>query len=246
MTLSHKLMPILITYQIKMGIFLSLVTAVMILVLQPVMMYSESVLAAEKIVGKAHGKYFINADDVSIGSITAALDSEFDIEVKGLETQFQEKITYAFESELVEELLKGFLRHLKVQNYAFEFSEEALTLINVLPGTSKDHPTSIEPSTKVTRSKETVTVAVIKSVIDSSQADSAGLMPDDLIVEYDGVRINNAAQLVAEVRKKSDESTIEMIVVRDQSPLRIVVQGGFLGVRIQTERIPKANYLKFF
>ena len=72
------------------------------------------------------------------------------------------------------------------------------------------------------------------------------MLPDDLIVEYDGIRIHNAAQLVAEVKKKSNESSIEMIVVRDQSPLRIVVQGGFLGVRIKTERIPKANYLNFF
>ena len=246
MTLSYKMMPILINYKIKMGIFLSLATAVMIAVLQPVMIFFYLFLAAEKIVGNVHGKFFIKADNVSIGSIAAAFDSEFDIEVKGLETQAQEKITYTFESESLEELLKGFLRHLKIQNYAFEFSDETLTLINVLPGASRGNSTSSESSANITRNKETVTVAVIKSVIDSSQADSAGLLPDDLIVEYDGIRIHNAAQLVAEVKKKPDESSIEMIVVRDQSPLRMVVQGGFLGVRIKTERIPKANYLNFF
>jgi C-terminal processing protease CtpA/Prc len=244
MTLYNELMPILIKCKIKMGIFLSLAMAVVMLVLQPVVISSESVPAADKIVGKAHGKFYIKADNVSIGSVTAAFDRTFDIEVKGLEIQSQEKITYAYESESLEELLKGFLRHLKIQNYAFEFSAETLTLINVLPGASKGNSTSFGSTANATRKQDTVTVAVIKSVIDSSQADSAGLLPDDLIVEYDGIRIHNAAQLVAEVKKKSDESSIEMIVVRDQTPLRVVVQGGFLGVRIKTERIPKADYLR--
>ena len=78
MTLCNELMPILIRYKIKMGIFLSLPIAVMFLVLLPVMFSTESVLAAEKIVGKAHGKFFITADNISIGSIAAAFDSEFD------------------------------------------------------------------------------------------------------------------------------------------------------------------------
>ena len=59
-------------------------------------------------------------------------------------------------------------------------------------------------------------------------------------------RINNAAQLVNKVENRSSKSHIDMLVGRNQSPVRLVVQGGFLGVIITTERIAQSAYSNFF
>ena len=69
-------MPILSNYKIKMGIFLHSVIAALMLVPQPDMAASETVPVAQKTAGKAHGYFFIKADNVSLSSITGALNSE--------------------------------------------------------------------------------------------------------------------------------------------------------------------------
>jgi len=246
MTLSGDEMPVLIKRQVKTGIFLLMAIAALISIFPDAMVAFDAAFGAGKTVGTADGKFFIRAGQASVRTITDALHNDFDVEIKGLETRDSEKIRLTIEADSLEELVKGLLRHLNIKNYAFEFADERLKLVNIFPGAKySDSPPS---ATKVdaTQSEETVTVAVIKSVVASSQADSLGLLPGDLIVEYDGVRINNAAQLVGEVEKKSSKSQIDMLVGRNQSPMRLVVQGGFLGVRITTERISKPAYSDFF
>lgn len=246
MTLSSDVMPVLIKRQIKTGIFLSLIIAVLMSIFPGARYAPDAAFAAGKIAGIANGKFFIRAGQASVRSITDALHNDFEVEIKGLETLDSEKISLALEADSLEELVKGLLRHLNIKNYAFEFADEKLKLVNIFPGAL--YAVATAPATKAdsTQSEETVTVAVIKSVVESSQADSLGLLPGDLIVEYDGIRINNAAQLVDEVEKKSSKSHIDMLVGRNQSPMRLVVQGGFLGVRITTERISKPAYSDFF
>ena len=245
MSISKKMMPIRIAPKIRMGIFLLLNIASLTVILQPAFSVSDSALAGDRIVGTAEGKFFIRADNVSTRSVTTAFTTAFDIEIKGLETQVHNKVTYALEAATLEELIKGFLRHLKIQNYAFEFTEDKIKFVIILPGETKGHQASIDAGNEIRKPPETVTVTVIKSVLESSQAESVGLLPGDLIVEYDGTRIHTASQLVEEVKKKSAENSIEILVVREQAPMSIVVQGGFLGVRITTERIPKASFPKF-
>ena len=72
------------------------------------------------------------------------------------------------------------------------------------------------------------------------------LMQGDIIVEYDGIRINSAAQLVKEVKKKSTNNQVEMIVVRDRTSRRLILIGGVIGVRITTEKVSKREYLNYF
>jgi S1-C subfamily serine protease len=71
-------------------------------------------------------------------------------------------------------------------------------------------------------------------------------MQGDIIVEYDGIRINSAAQLVKEVKKKSANSQVEMIVVRAKMSRRLILQGGVIGVSITTEKVSKQEYLNYF
>ena len=80
----------------------------------------------------------------------------------------------------------------------------------------------------------------------SSQAELIGLLPGDLIVEYDGIRINSATQLVRVVEENSTKSQVEMVVVRDKRPMRVILQGGRIGVRITNKKITKEEYDTYF
>jgi hypothetical protein len=85
--------------------------------------------------------------------------------------------------------------------------------------------------------KPYVMVAEIIDIVEGSQAQSNGLQIGDLIVEYSGVRIRNARELVQEAGKTSIDQQVEMIVIRDKLPVPFILQGGFIGVKIRTQRI---------
>lgn len=239
-------MPVLIKHQIKMGIFLSLISAVLIILFSTGSYGPASAFGVESIVGTASGKFFIRADDSSLRAVADALHSSFDMEIRGLESQERKKINLVFEAESLEELVKGLLRHVNIKNYAFEFADEQLKLVIIFPAAKNRVSPSTANSDASSQREETVTVVVVKSVVESSQAESLGLLPGDLIVEYDGIRLNNAAQLVKEVKRKSTKGSIDMLAVHNDLPVRFVVQGGFLGVRITTERMSRSAYLNFF
>lgn len=231
---------------IKMGIFLSLRIIIQISFLLTVLSAADIAFGSGEIIGTADGKLFIRAQNLSLRSVVARLHEDFAVEIKGLETLQNERITFAFEAVSLEELVKGLLRHLNIKNYAFEFAEEKLKQVIIVPGAKSIIQSPVDSKTDSTKREETVTVAVIKSVVESSQAESLGLLQSDFIVEYDGIRINNATQLVKEVEKRSANNQIEMIVVRDKTPMRLILQGGVIGVRITTEKISKQEYLNYF
>ncbi len=75
-------------------------------------------------------------------------------------------------------------------------------------------------------------------MVENSQALKVGLKKGDLIIQYDGVRINSAAGLISEVKKKVEKEKIDLLVVRDGALMKFVLGGGRIGVRIQTVVIP--------
>ena len=75
------------------------------------------------------------------------------------------------------------------------------------------------------------------SVLEFSQAQSLDLTAGDIIIEYDGVRISSAQQLVEEVEKKAENSQVDMIVIREKNSMRLILAGGTIGVRIRTKNI---------
>ncbi len=171
---------------------------------------------------------------------------ELGVAINGLESLGNDKITFASKADSLEELVKGLLRHLNIKNYAFEFADDKLRTVMVVPGSKRIIEGPVDSDTEPARREETVTVAVIKSVLESSQAEALDLMPGDIIVEYDGIRINSAAQLVKEVKKKSANNQIEMVVVRDRARRRLILQGGVIGVRITTEKVSRQAYLNYY
>ena len=82
---------------------------------------------------------------------------------------------------------------------------------------------------------------MVQSIVEGSQAETAGLQKGDIILEYDGVRITSAQQLVNEVEKKAASSQIEMLFVRQKIPTRLILNGGFIGVRVMTTKILRAE-----
>jgi S1-C subfamily serine protease len=146
----------------------------------------------------------------------------------------------------MESLLRGLLRHLGVKNFAIEFADATLTRIVVVPDAISD----IAPSEKAQPDQgnqiDSVSVAQIQSIVEFSQAESLDLTAGDIIIEYDGVRITSAQQLVDEVEKKADHSQVEMIVIREKNPMQLILAGGIIGVRIMTKEISQEEINSIF
>jgi C-terminal processing protease CtpA/Prc len=193
------------------------------------------------------GTVRFEARDSSLEEIAKKLYDKYAIEVKGLEKREGEKFTFSFFADSPEEILKRLLRFVGIRNYAFEFSDATLKRVVVVPEGSKDTSSVIEQErTQEARNPETfVTIAQIQSIVAGSQAESAGLQDGDIVLEYDGVPIRSAQQLVSEVEKKTTNSQVELVVLRQKITTRLILSGGFIGVRIMTQKIPSTEYEKY-
>ena len=186
-----------------------------------------------------NGNIIIEAHDSVLVEIFKELYDKYSIEVSGLESRESDKITFSFEADTLEALLRGLLRYLGVKNFAIEFADAALTRIVVVP----DSMSAIAPlenvQTEQLNQVASLSVAQIQSIVEFSQAESLDLTAGDIIIEYDGDRITSAQQLVEEVEKKAENSQVEMIVIREKNPMRLILAGGLIGVRIVTKKISK-------
>ena len=201
--------------------------------------------AVVQISGVPNGKVIFQARDATLAEIVEELRINYSIEIIGLEERKTEKISFSFDADTPEDLLKGLLRHLGIKNYAFEFADEALKRLVIVPEATSD-VSSLPISPKDPEQKnETVNVAQIQGIVESSQAESVDLQAGDLIIEYDGVPITSAQQLIGEVEKKIAKSQIEMVVVRQKIRSRLIISAGFIGVRITTKKISRAEFNSF-
>jgi S1-C subfamily serine protease len=199
-------------------------------------------LAAVNIETAVVGTIDFNARDATLNEIFRAIKENFEIEVKGLEDLAGKKISFSYKAETTEDLLKSLLRHLGIKNYAFEFADATLKRLVVVPGAVNAPSTTTRSPVGIGDQDEFASVARIQSIVEGSQAESAGLQKGDYILEYDGTRISSAQQLVREVEKKISSSQVELLVVRQKIPSRLILNGGFIGVRVTTQKIPRSEY----
>jgi len=191
------------------------------------------------------GTIHLEARGSTLGEIVSKFYDRYTLEIKGLENRAGEKVTFSYTADTLEDLLKSLLRHLGIKNYAFEFDDEILKRLVAVPEATAD-VSSFSPSSNIpSQENELVSIAQVQSIIEASQAESAGLQIGDIILEYDGVPINSAQQLVSEVEKKAQVNQIEMVIVRQKIPARLILNGGFIGVRILTKKIPRAEFNAF-
>ncbi|CAB1056720.1 hypothetical protein D1BOALGB6SA_1457 [Olavius sp. associated proteobacterium Delta 1] len=192
-----------------------------------------------------NGIISLEARDSTIEEIVDIFYDKYTIEIKGLKNNEREKITFSYNADTPEDLLKSLLRHIGIRNYAFEFADAKLKRLVVVPEATSDLSSFSQPSKAPSQKNEFVSIAQIQSIIEASQAESAGLQEGDIILEYDGVPINSAQQLVSEVEKKMQISQIELVIVRQKIPTRLILSGGFIGVRILTKKIPRTEFNAF-
>jgi len=195
--------------------------------------------ASNEITRVWNGNIIIETHDSVLAEIFKELYDKYSIEVSGLESRETDKITFSFEADTLEALLRGLLRYLGVKNFAIQFADATLTKIVVVPDSMSDITTSENVQMDQRDQVEALSVAQIQSIVAFSQAESLDLIAGDIIIEYDGVRITSAQQLVEEVEKKSEKSQVEMIVIREKNPVRLILAGGIIGVRIMTKKISK-------
>lgn len=197
--------------------------------------------ASNEITRVWNGNIIIKAHDSFLIEILRELYEKYSIEVSGLESRESDKITFSFEADTLESLLRGLLRYLGVKNFAIQFSDATLTRIVVVSDSMSDIAPSEKTQTDQWNSLYSVSVAQVQSIVEFSQAESLDLIAGDIIIEYDGVRITSAQQLVEEVEKKAENNQVEMIVIREQNPMRLILAGGIIGVRIMTKKISKGE-----
>ena len=187
------------------------------------------------------GNIVIETHDSFLVEVLKELYDKYSIEVAGLESRENDKITFSFEADTLESLLRGLLRYLGVKNFAIEFTDATLTRIVVVPDSMSGITPSENVQTVQENQLESLSVAQVQSIVEFSQAESLDLTAGDIIIEYDGVHITSAQQLVEEVKDKAQNSQVEMIVIRDRRPMRLILAGGIIGVRIITKNISKED-----
>jgi C-terminal processing protease CtpA/Prc len=151
------------------------------------------------------------------------------------------------EGQSLQEVIKGLLRYLGENNYAFESQGDRLRRVSIFPTGAMD--VAIRPGNEgletekfKTEGPKRVDVIEVTNVIEGSQAESLGLQKGDFIIEYDGRKMGRASQLVMETKKKKPHETVELRAVREGNPMRFFVSGGFIGIQIKTIKVFEKSF----
>jgi hypothetical protein len=75
----------------------------------------------------------IQASKTPLSMILNEIKTKCRVNIAGLESRKDENVTYFSKEGSVESVIKDFLRHLGEKNYAFEYSNEKLLRVAVLP-----------------------------------------------------------------------------------------------------------------
>jgi hypothetical protein len=195
--------------------------------------------ASNRITRMWNGNIILEARDSYLNEIIKELYDKYSIEVSGLEHRESDRVTFKFEAETLETLLRGLLRYLGIKSFAIEYLDATLKRIVVVPDHSGAADVSGNATTNRSDRSDMLSVVQVQGIVEFSQAEFLDLTEGDIIVEYDGVQINSARQLVREVEKKAGNSQVEMIVIREKNPMRLILAGGMIGVKVVTKNISK-------
>jgi len=219
-----------------------LLAGILFLIAQPIALAATN---ASAIIKMNDNKLTIKVQKEPLGNIVNKLINECDLEIIGLETRDDDLVTFSAAQEPVENVIKQLLKHLDENNYAFEYSKTALQRVSVMPKAKGPdiipRPAPVQPIRPAPANKDKERAVKILKVNEGTQAESLDLQKDDLIVEYDGNRIKSARQLVQAVKKKAPEESVEMVVVREGQTIRLVLNGGLIGVNVLTVSVPKSE-----
>ncbi|OQX23727.1 MAG: hypothetical protein BWK80_24395 [Desulfobacteraceae bacterium IS3] len=188
----------------------------------------------------ANGKLNIQAQNVPLGMIMEEIKNKCRVNIFGLDGRVKEPITFTASEELPENALKRLLRQLDEDNYALEYSRAGLNRVSVVPkamAKGSSPPAAVSPPFPFTpppppQPEAPPPVVSVIDIIPGSQGESVGLQKGDVVLDYDGTKISDSQQLIQEVKSKESKPTVEVTVLRNNTPMTFVLKGGFIGVNI--------------
>ena len=195
-------------------------------------------LEASIIIIERENTILLQGQNLYLKDIFHEIRQKYGVIIYGLDHIKEKKVSLNIAGKNPEKFIKKLLRAIGENNYAFEFSNDALSYVFVFPqGKSK----YFQPATKeqAVEKKEYENAVLVKKVLPGSQAEVINLLENDLIVQYDGIKIISSGQLASEVKKRSPDERFELIVIRDNRPAEYIVNGGLIGIQIVTKRVPK-------
>jgi hypothetical protein len=137
--------------------------------------------------------------------------------------------------------LKHLLRQLGENNYVLEFDNGKLRQVLLFPE-GQAVPSLFKPN----RDKEMTEgrfghVVKVRSVTANSQAEALGIEAGDLIIWYDGKIVTGCLELSAAANKIAPSDEVEMVVVKEQFPMRFLLKGGDLGIGMKTVTVTEED-----
>ncbi len=177
-----------------------------------------------------------------LSEILAEIRRQCAVDIVGLGKRDGELLSFSAQDEAVETAVKRLLRQLNESNYAFEYNSTRLNRVSVLLRARAENtlpPRAASPPQPPSEGGEQV-VRIVR-VNPGTQAESADLQQNDLIMEYDGKRIRNAQELVQAVSEKSPEDSVEMVLIREGETRRVAINGGMIGINIVTITVPASE-----
>ncbi len=79
---------------------------------------------------------------------------------------------------------------------------------------------------------------VVSDVLQGSAAEAAGVLPGDIVLRYDGVRIFNRGELLRATTEGRARSNVAVDVVRGGESRRVYIPRGPLGITLKAESLP--------
>jgi C-terminal processing protease CtpA/Prc len=184
----------------------------------------------------------IEARQMPLGELIAEIESQSAVVVTGLEDRYGERVSFMAREEPAEDALKRLLQQLDERNYALVFNRTHLTRVSVFPPAKRNGPQTSQLPEAGTPPKPTPRHAFravrITKVHEGTQAQDHGMKTGDLIIEYDGKRILKSQDLVAAVKEKGPDQAVEMVLVRNRRPIRMVLNGGLIGINVISVAVP--------
>lgn len=180
----------------------------------------------------------------TVAQIVEQLRQTCAVEIQGLEERRSAVVDFSGAGP-VEEVVKDLLKAVGIFDYALEFVGDQLFLVRAMPLSKPEAPVPQDDDEDTAEAANELKAVRVVSLAENGQVRHLDVIPGDIVLTYNGVRVENTRQLIAEVKKTSPNQTVEMLLIRDRLPIRVYLSGGFIGIRIRSEKVDGSGLEKF-
>lgn len=178
-------------------------------------------------------KVTLDIKEMPVAELVERINFEAGIEIRGLMERRSGRVTFTHTGRSLEDVLRQLLRYLDETNFIYQYEDDRLTRITVLPTGEDEAPVSQRESDWIDLAPKTTVVEIV-DVLEESQAESVGLKKGDYIYQYGSRRMYDSQTLIKETDRKDDSTTVEMIVIRNGDAKSFFLERGFIGVQVRT------------